>query len=139
MSVQGITARQIAKGMSYPFRIENGGVPWNLPSDDPSDDEIERAVAGAIWFVVMTPRGSMFTDRTFGSNAESLLFSPTNAATVDQIIETVTRAVETYVSYIKIIEASAAASPNSIDVTLSYVLKRTGRRREVQVSLPTQV
>lgn len=136
MAVQELAVRQIGRGMSYPFRLEAGGVPWNLPDGVATEAEIRDAVMRAIWFVVKTPVGSMFTERAFGTTSENLLFSPSNSAVADQFVNATVQTLRAYISYLSTVEATSVLTDNELEITFFYALRHSTRPREVRVAIP---
>lgn len=59
--------------MKQPFVIEDGGVPFNLPEENPTEDEIAAAIEAEMDDVYLTQEGDQWGRRDLGTIVESQL------------------------------------------------------------------
>ena len=73
------------RGMAIPFVITDQGVPFNLPEENPTDDQIRLAVEGEMSDVYLSQEGDQWGRRDLGTNVEALLEENGTADIVDRI------------------------------------------------------
>lgn len=64
-----------ARGMAQPFRIEDGGVPFNLPEENPTEDQVAEAIEAEMADVYLTQQGDQWGRRDLGTIVEENLES----------------------------------------------------------------
>ena len=127
---------QIGRGMKYPFKIVNGGVEYNIPTN-PTDAEVVAAVNQAIRRVVTTAIGEMFMARDFGTIAHDALFSGGSAANTDAISQSIIESIQTFVPYIRPTRVVTIYNNNEgrLEIRYTYILRNETRERSDIVSI----
>ena len=127
---------QLGRGVAYPFRFENGVVPWNVPLR-PTEKEAETAARGLLEAVIGVQIGQFYMARSFGTLAASLRFKNATEANRDRAQLSLKETLPPQVPWAVIAQIGAVTSDDGEDlnVRIGYRFRNTNRLRAAKIPI----
>ena len=115
----------MARGISWPFRVENGEFPAT------SDEDVQ--IAESLRNLLQTKRGERLMRPDFGVNSERYLFETNNAILGQALKYEVATAIAKYEPRVAVKQIRIGQTQSELTLTIEYVVKATRQDRDLQV------
>lgn len=105
----------VIAGVSYPFRIEGGGLPAQATGID--------VIRSALIVLLLTPIGSRVMRPTLGTNLYALVFEATGDLLRAMIVREITTTVAEWLPQVVVRDIQVVEQDKTVDVNVEYSIQ----------------